>query len=860
MMGRDRWRGVMRSGWSLLLAAGALWVIGRELSAYHYHEVTASLRGFPASRLLLALLLTALSYAVQTTYDVLGLRYVGQRLRYAQVALASFMGQALGNTIGNPIVGGAPPRVRIYAAAGLSPLDIAKLVAFVNGTFVVGFLALGGIVFLAAPLALPARLGLPLATSHPLGIAFLAACALYIVASVAASARGRRGARVALGQVELMLPAPGLALAQVATAAVDCLLSASVLYVLLAPSTDLSFPTVLGAYLLALVAGLVSFVPGGIGVFESAVVLLLGERAGGAGLAAALVANRIIYYLLPLGASVLLLAGDELARRRAALERMSRFLGNWISWIAPQLLAITTLIGGTLLLVSGATPAEKERLAWLARLLPLPVLEMSHFAASVIGTALLILARGLQRRLDAAYVLTAFLLAAGALTSLLKGLDYEEALILTGMLAVLLPCREYFYRRTSLFSSPFTLGWTAAVIGVVAGSIWLGLFAYKHVEYSHDLWWQFAAGRDPTGDASRFLRASVGGTLLLLMFAVGRLLKPARPPVRPVDLTRVRALVDMSADTEAYLALLGDKSFLFSESGNAFIMYGMSGPAWVTMGDPVGAEAEWAELVWRFRELCAQHEAYPAFLQVRAAHLPLYLELGLTVLKLGEEARVRLAGFSLEGAERAGLRQAHRRAEREGLTFTVLPAVAVPGVLGELREISDAWLGLKETREKSFSLGSFSDDYLVQCPVAIVRRADDIIAFANLWAGTAREEAAMDLMRHGPSAPRGVMDYLFVELLLWAQREGYRWFNLGLAPLSGLESRAEAPLWNRIAALAFRHGEHFYNFQGLRQYKEKFLPVWEPRYLVAPGGLALPRVLAAIATLTSGGVAGIVGK
>ena len=78
------------------------------------------------------------------------------------------------------------------------------------------------------------------------------------------------------------------------------------------------------------------------------------------------------------------------------------------------------------------------------------------------------------------------------------------------------------------------------------------------------------------------------------------------------------------------------------------------------------------------------------------------------------------------------------------------------------------------------------------------------------------------------------MDYLFVELMLWGEAEGYRWFNLGMAPLAGLEDRALAPLWNRLGALLFRHGEHFYNFQGLRQYKEKFDPVWEPRYLASP--------------------------
>jgi phosphatidylglycerol lysyltransferase len=119
---------------------------------------------------------------------------------------------------------------------------------------------------------------------------------------------------------------------------------------------------------------------------------------------------------------------------------------------------------------------------------------------------------------------------------------------------------------------------------------------------------------------------------------------------------------------------------------------------------------------------------------------------------------------------------------------------------------------------------------------------------------------SVDLMRHAPDAPHGVMEYLFAELMLWGKAQGYRAFSFGMAPLSGLEDRTLAPLWNRAGAFLFRHGEHFYNFRGLRQYKAKFDPVWEPRYLASPGGLALPRILANVAALVSGGLSGVIAK
>ncbi len=113
-------------------------------------------------------------------------------------------------------------------------------------------------------------------------------------------------------------------------------------------------------------------------------------------------------------------------------------------------------------------------------------------------------------------------------------------------------------------------------------------------------------------------------------------------------------------------------------------------------------------------------------------------------------------------------------------------------------------------------------------------------------------------MRHLPDAPRVTMEFLFTKVMIWGSERGYGRFSLGMAPFSGLPERALAPLWARFGTRLFRHGEHFYNFRGVRQYKEKFHPEWTPRYLAAPGRLALPRVLAAIVTLVNRGIGGLV--
>jgi len=182
-----------------------------------------------------------------------------------------------------------------------------------------------------------------------------------------------------------------------------------------------------------------------------------------------------------------------------------------------------------------------------------------------------------------------------------------------------------------------------------------------------------------------------------------------------------------------------------------------------------------------------------------------------------------------------------------------VPPAEVPALLPQLREVSNDWLGVKAGSEKGFSLGFFNEDYLTRFPVALLESGGRIEAFANIWPGPGKVELSVDLMRHRRTAPKNAMEGLFIFLMLWGKAEGYGSFNLGMAPLSGLEQSDFAPLWIKFASYLYRYGRTFYNFQGLRAYKDKFDPVWEPKYLAYPGGLALPRVLADVSVLIAGG-------
>jgi phosphatidylglycerol lysyltransferase len=835
---------------SLLMLALALWAMYRLVGEVSYHDIGQYMHRLRRGRMGQAIVLTALGYAVMPLYDLFALSSIGRRLPRRRVALIAFISYAFSNTLGMAMLVSGSIRYRFYIQSGLTTLEVAKIVLFCTISFWLGLFALTGVTLLLVPVPK----SLPLAHVHLLLASVLTLIPLLWLLG---GALMRHPLRVWRWQIQL--PPLGTGLRQVLVGAVDWGIAATVLYVLMPEQIAIDFGPFLAIFVLAQMAGLISHVPGGLGVFEAVMLAGLGatgnEKLAGP-ILGALAVFRGVYYLLPLcAATVLVVVREARGLRQAAL------LSPWFNSLLPPFFAGLTMISGAILLFSGATAALPQRMDILrdVLVLPLPVLEVSHFLSSMIGMSLLILARGLQRRLDAAYVLTLVLLLAGAVFSLLKGIDYEEATLLTLLAVALAPAHRLFYRRASLFDVTFSFGWMLAVLTVLGCTVWLVFFSYQHVEYSKDLWWQFSFHH---GGAPRALRALVGALGVAFFFALTSLIRSARSRALPPDepsLSKAIPLIKQFTSAQAHLALMGDKSLLFDADNTAFIMYSIEGRSWVAMGDPVGRDDKSRqELVWTFHEQCERAGGWPVFYQVNPADLDLYLEVGMSLLKIGEEARVQLSQFNLDGKSKKTLRGTVNKLSRDGLRMEIVPIEQVPALMPQLKAVSDAWLRDKRVREKGFSLGAFDERYLARTPIAVVWQGEQLIAFANMFLTDSMEEASVDLMRHLPDGPAGIMDYLFVELMVWSKAQGYRWFNLGMAPLSGLQNRRQAPLWNRFGALIFGRGERFYNFRGLHRYKDKFDPEWEPRYMAVPGGIALPVVLANVASLISGGLTGVI--
>ena len=297
------------------------------------------------------------------------------------------------------------------------------------------------------------------------------------------------------------------------------------------------------------------------------------------------------------------------------------------------------------------------------------------------------------------------------------------------------------------------------------------------------------------------------------------------------EIDRVRHILNAHATTAlAHFHLLDDKHHLFSADGEAFLGYKVVGSVAIVLGEPVGDPGACQQVVGLFLERCRLNGWLPAFHQVTPAGVALLTELGLKALKIGEEAVIDVTSFSLQGSHFKSLRSKTGKLEREGWTVEELHGPTEPQVLARLRQISDAWLDSGGHRERTFTLGRFDERSLRDTTVLVALDPERMIqAFVTLVPTYKSLDGNFDLMRRPPDAHNSVMDLLFVRMIARFRAEGRHGLSLGLAPLSGIDGSS---MTDRALRVIYERGGNAFNFRGLRAFKEKWRPDWEPRYLV----------------------------
>lgn len=810
-----------------------------------YHGVMRALRETPRELIWKAVLLTAVSYMARVVCDLCGLTYVGVKVSTPALLLASFCGSALGNAISFTTLTADAVRDRVYGALGIRPEQTARVMLFINLAFGVGLA-----VFMAASLMLAGSGLRQLLPVSIISIRIGAAAALLAILAMLLLRAWRRKA-VAIGRLWIGMPSLSITSLQLLASAIDLTAAAAAFWFLL-PRGEIDFFSFAAVFSAATAVGVISRVPGGLGVFDVVVFLALRRFIPSNHLVAELLIYRGVYFVLPLLLAAAALAGLELRNvpRRFGSKAGERIaLGAGL--LAPIFLSAVTFAVGAMLVISGATPARDWRLAILQGVLPLWAVEISHLLATLAGVFLLFVARGLYHRLDGAWWLALMVALVNVAFSLAKGLAFGETAAVVFLVCLLLATRREFTRPAAFMHQPFRLGWFIAIAVVIACAIGILFFAFHDVAYRREIWWQF----EFDAQASRSLRAILAASILALGISLWQLLRASPGRVEPPseqDLSRAVAIIRLQERSAPMLALMGDKSLLFSNSGNAFLMYAKRGRSWVALFDPVGRHEEWPELVWRFVELADRHGGRAAFYQVRPDSLPLYLDAGLRVVKVGEEACIYLDQFSLEGSERYSLRQALKRGERDGLTFQILPPQRSGPDQDVISNISERWLSNHRAPERAFSVAAFEPRFIAAQSAALLCQDGEPVAFVTFMTTNHQTEATVGLMRQVPGAPPYTMEFIFTQLALELKARAFKALSLGMAPLAGM---ARAPLsskWHRVAGLVWEHGRPIYNFQGLRRFKNKFRPVWEPRYLAVSGAAGPFITLADITALASG--------
>jgi phosphatidylglycerol lysyltransferase len=636
----DRLRGLLRrlpAFLGLFLLAGAVWVVWKEFRHLRLADVGRAMSAIPERALLLSLGFTVVSYAVLTLYDRLGTIYAGHRVSYRRAAFASFCAYALSHNLGFAAVSGAAVRYRLYAHWGLTPLQIAKVVAFCSLTFGLGGMVLGGVILFAEPGAVPF-----LGHALPHWVLYAAGGLLWAVVAAYVSVARFVGVVRLFGH-EVELPGFRMALRQVALATADVGLTAAIFYALLPVAPGLTFPRFLGIYVASYSAGLLASLPGGIGVFDTAMLLGLEPHLAPPQILGAIVVFRLYYYIIPLflagslfaGNEVLLRGGTWLRRGRAPAARLAQpgkpARSTPLDEPGLAVVAATGAVAlcGALLLGLGVLDQQPD-LGWMDPDLAGVATEAGAFLPSLAGAALLVVATGLAQRVALARRASVGLLLIAAGFTAAQGAPWWIAAVL-GLTALLLaPLRDAFYRDARLLAGPMEAG-TAVPLFTLAGCL-LALAAFqpamRQVGGAGESWWAIVL----SPDMPNRVRVSVLLVVTVMLVALWRLLRPGRVEVVPwAGGGRLRyAALGVLPPAQADGMVMG-------EAGRAGIAFRRHGRVLLGLGDPAGAPSDRVSAIWRLRDLAQREGRDPAVWRAGRDLLHVYGDLGLAALPLGPD-------------------------------------------------------------------------------------------------------------------------------------------------------------------------------------------------------------------------------
>jgi phosphatidylglycerol lysyltransferase len=295
--------------------------------------------------------------------------------------------------------------------------------------------------------------------------------------------------------------------------------------------------------------------------------------------------------------------------------------------------------------------------------------------------------------------------------------------------------------------------------------------------------------------------------------------------------------------TISYFALSEEKSYFFPSSGNSAISYVLQGSTAVVAGDPIGPDEELLDALQQFIQFCSEQDWTIVFWQTSDAVSALYRQARFHLLKIGEDAVLNPQAFTLKGSAMANVRSSAKRAEKDGIhIITYHGQITDPDHLAQMESISSHWLICKGGTEMGFSMGRFSShgnpEQLYALAVDSNSKVHAFVSFVPIYG---RHGWGLDLMRRTENSAPGTMELLLARCIEYMKSGGFEMVSLGLAPLSNANGEDETFLGTSIDFLTERFGNSSKN-QSLFNFKKKFQPAWESRYVVYSDTLSLPKI------------------
>jgi phosphatidylglycerol lysyltransferase len=795
-----------------LIFIGALTLLNNQLQAISYAQIKNALANIPNTKILIAMGLALLYYILLGGYDIVAYKYIEPNvpMKPRDIAFICFISNAIGNNTGYSMLFGGSLRYRLYSIHNISMLTVTKVLFFSSATIWLGLLAIGGVIFTVSPVPF-GDIGSHNISSTTLGIIFLLILVSYIILSAV------NPKTIPIINKKISPPRPNIVSWQILLAAADWIVASLTLWILM--PQEVGYFVLLKAFLAAQLLGIISQVPGGMGVFEAAITLLLPQAASSPEIIGGLLVYRSIFYFFPLSVALIMLFSYESVHLIKRVDEKTQMIGKAFSSIIVQFLGVLTFFAGMIGVFIATTVSDphytKPFATWAFNIV--------HFLHAVFSASLMFLARGIILRISKARTFVCIILGFLIISSLVIG-KYPLIVYFVLLLIVFLFSKQYFYRTRNLFNLPMSMWWYCAIFSGLVLFVWIGVFINKENFFAQAALNGLVDTLLNTDNVGRFLRAAVGMSLIFIIVVLDHL-RPANLFKTKIAKQEILNIVQSSKYTYAYYALADDKKIFTNDQKTALIMYTTLSNIRMAFFDPIGEEKQKAELLWKFKEDADREQESIVFIGADKQYIRFYKDIGLDIFPLGKKAKTFLPSWKDEGDFYKHLQEF---AASEKIEYEILTSDRRDEIKEHVYPIFNMLEANAHYDIPSPYPGHFDKKTFANNDYAVLKKNGVIYAFAVLEKTHDKNEMSAPVMgfnkfNHDDFA------YLMYKNYLYAKSENFNWFDLGLTPFKSDDDKKN--VMSHFAKL-FIYSPYFNNdIDALKNFKEQFHPIWREKFM-----------------------------